>query len=348
MVYNILHANFNDLRMSQGHLVTVGPSTTAYAITLLMFISITIITLTNHLRGRHDTCRRNLVVSALLASVIMAVSSFRLPVPPAVQTLETVAYLTMLLTPLLLMLSVLIELNNQTGGAVKKRHETTAAGLRNMPAHGPATSPYRNEPGPANTNSRQEKRTDQPHMAQVPAQKPPEPPTPPINISRPQPPLSTARNIPRNTSKPAEQTSKTTTRENTGEKNRPAIEEIILSTRHAHLLTKLLIQILREGVKYNGKVHKVHLTFLRHQDIVYIWLLGKKKPPLLTDRAKHRLLSLRLVRVREKVRIRNGQAEIVEVAELMERGWAVRNAIAIAAQRILERKEARNAIPTVI
>jgi hypothetical protein len=313
-----------------------------------MFISITIITLTNHLRGRHDTCRRNLVVSALLASVIMAVSSFRLPVPPAVQTLETVAYLTMLLTPLLLMLSVLIELNNQTGGAVKKRHETTAAGLRNMPAHGPATSPYRNEPGPANTNSRQEKRTDQPHMAQVPAQKPPEPPTPPINISRPQPPLSTARNISRNTSKPAEQTSKTTTRENTGEKNRPAIEEIILSTRHAHLLTKLLIQILREGVKYNGKVHKVHLTFLRHQDIVYIWLLGKKKPPLLTDRAKHRLLSLRLVRVREKVRIRNGQAEIVQVAELTERGWAVRNAIAIAAQRILERKEARNAIPTVI
>jgi hypothetical protein len=36
------------------------------------------------------------------------------------------------------------------------------------------------------------------------------------------------------------------------------------------------------------------------------------------------------------------------VAELTERGWAVRNAIAIAAQRILERKEARNAIPTVI
>jgi hypothetical protein len=172
MVYNILHVNFNDLRMSQERLVTVGPSTTAYAITLLMFISITIITLTNHLRGRHDTCRRNLVVSALLASVIMAVSSFRLPVPPAVQTLETVAYLTMLLTSLLLMLSVLIELNNQTGGAVKKRHETTAAGLRNMPAHGPATSPYRNEPGPATTYSRQEKRTDQPHTTQVPAQKP--------------------------------------------------------------------------------------------------------------------------------------------------------------------------------
>jgi hypothetical protein len=89
-----------------------------------------------------------LVVSALLASVIMAVSSFRLPVPApsTVQTLETVAYLTMLLTPLLLLLSVFVELNNQTGGAVKKRHETTGASLRNIPAHGPATSQYRNEP----------------------------------------------------------------------------------------------------------------------------------------------------------------------------------------------------------
>jgi hypothetical protein len=146
-----------------------------------------------------------------------------------------------------------------------------------MPAHGPATSPYKNEPGPATTYSRQEKRTDQPHMTQVPAQKPTEPPTPPINISRPQPPLSTARNISRNTSKPAEQTSKTTTRENTGEKNRPAIKEIILSTRHAHLLTKLLIQILREGVKYNGKVHKVHLTFLRHQDHSVYLAAGEKE-----------------------------------------------------------------------
>jgi hypothetical protein len=247
----------------------------------------------------------------------------------------------MLLTPLLLLLSVLIELNNQTGGAVKKRHETTAAGLRNIPAHGPATSPYRTEPSPATMYSRQEKRPDQPHMTQVSAQKPLEPSTPPLNISRPQSPLSTARNIPQNTRK-------TTKRENTGVKNRPAIEEIILSPIYAHILTKLLIQILREGVKYNGKLHKVHLTFLRHQDIVYIWLLGKKKPPLLTDRAMHRLLSLRLVRVRKKVRIRNGQAEIVEVVELTERGWAVRNAIVIAAQRILERMEARNAIPTVI
>jgi hypothetical protein len=61
-----------------------------------------------------------LVVSALLASVIMAVSSFRLPVPPAVQTLETVAYLTMLLTPLLLMLSVLIDSITRRAELLKK------------------------------------------------------------------------------------------------------------------------------------------------------------------------------------------------------------------------------------
>jgi hypothetical protein len=139
MVYNVLHDTLHDLKMGQESLATVDASTTAYAITLLMFIFITIITLTNHLRGRHDTCRRNLAVSAVLASIIIAASSFRprLPAPPTVQTLETVAYLTMLLTPLLLLLSVFVELNNQTGGAVKKDTKQLEQALETFRPMGP-------------------------------------------------------------------------------------------------------------------------------------------------------------------------------------------------------------------
>ena len=335
--------------MGQESLATVDASTPAYAIILIMFIATTIITLANHIRGRHEKCRRNLAVSAILATTIITTSSLipRPPAPPAVQTVETIAYIGMLLTPLLLLLSKLIELNNQTAGAVQKRQETTAAGPRNTPA----TSQHRQETRPATMYSRQLITPAQPPMTQAPPQKPPAPPTPHLNTSRPQPPPSTAKTIPRNTgrpTRPVEKPGKTTARENTGQKNKPAIEEIIQSTKHAHLLTKLLIQILRQGVKYNGKVHRLYLTFLRHQDIMYIWLLGKKKTPPITDRAIQRLLALQLVRVRRKVRLRKGQAEIVEVVELTERGWAVRNAIAIAAQIILERTEARNAIPAVI
>jgi len=346
MVYNVLHDTLHDLKMGQESLATVDASTTAYAITLLMFIFITIITLTNHLRGRHDTCRRNLAVSAVLASIIIAASSFRprLPAPSTVQTLETVAYLTMLLTPLLLLLSVFVELNNQTGGAVKKRHETTGASLRNIPAPGPATSQYRNELSPATTYSRQEMRPDQPPPPQAPAQKPSAPPTPLPTIYRPHSPTSTAWNIARNTAtspKPAKQPGKTAAR-----KKRPKIEDIIHSPEYAQPLGRILVKTLHEGVRYNGKLYRLHLTFIRQQDIIYIWQLGKKrKKQPITERARHRLNNLQLVKLSKKVRQGEGGAQTAEIAELTEKGWAARNAIAKAAQKILEKKAAEIAAP---
>jgi hypothetical protein len=49
---------------------------------------------------------------------------------------------------------------------------------------------------------------------------------------------------------------------------------------------------LREGVRYNGKLLQGCIShFIRQQDIIYIWQLGKKrkKQLFITERARHRL-----------------------------------------------------------
>jgi hypothetical protein len=309
-----------------------------YTAIQMAYIAATATTLALHIIGRHENCVRNFVITASLAASSLLATGMKtyFTAQLLTQAVEATAYMAMLITPLLLLLSKLYQLNNREARAAQKRHGKTTAGLKRAQSQRPAT---RQEPNPAATYILQEMKPAQPPPPQAPAQKPSAPPTPLPTIYRPHPPTSTAWNIARNTGtppKPAKHPGKTAAK-----KNRPKIEDIIHSPEYAQPLGRILVKTLREGVRYNGKLYRLHLTFIRQQDIIYIWQLGKKrKKQPITERAGHRLNNLQLVKLSKKVRQGEGGAQTAEVAELTEKGWAARNAIAKAAQKILEKKAA--------
>ena len=340
----------------EGENIVTSPELSAFAAVtytaiLASFTATTVIALGLHLVGRHQNCVRNLVISALLAALSLLASGMKtyFTAQPLTQDIEATAYLTMFLSPFALLFYELYELNNREARALQEKEGKAAVGFKITQNQTSATSQNSQEHTPATTHILQEY---EPAQTQVSAQETVTPPTPPLNNSRPQPPTSTAKNISRNIGtsvKPASQSGKATAKGKLGEKKIPTIEDIIYSEEYALLLARILVKILRKGVRYNGKLYRMHLTFLRYQDIIYIWQLGKKnkkKKIPKTARGKHRLHNLKLVRVSGKAKPRESKAETVEDVELTERGWAVRNAIAIAAMEI-QKRLARSAAPYI-
>jgi len=332
----------------------------AYASTLGSFTVATASTLALHIMGRHGGCRRNMAFSAFLGLLAMLSQNLKpyMSPSPAVNFLEALAGLTIVFTPLILLLAKLTQLNNEAAQAIhtskprRKIGEGLLTNLGDVQDSNPAAGQDSLEPEPSPPFILQEMtpvQTSQESLKPTPSQKTI---APQQHVSENQLGSTVPKNISGHDSTPANPAKQPKLASSNGgdpqNKNKLRVEDIISSKKYARSLERQVVEILSEGVRYNKMVYKVFLSFIRYQDIVYIWRLGnRKKKPILTERAKHRLLSLMLIKVRKKVRLRKNAAEIVEEVELTERGWAVRNAITIAAQRIQEKMAARIAVQTV-
>lgn len=114
------------------------------------------------------------------------------------------------------------------------------------------------------------------------------------------------------------------------------LEDIILKDEYRSRLCSLVKKRLRRGVEYKRSFYRYKLT-LRYWDIKLIWHIGDSGNPKMSDRARRRLLKLRLV---EEVADRWMQKRLV----LTDKGKAVRRAIRNSARQILKKMRDKQVI----
>ncbi len=313
------------------------------------FTATTVIALVLHLVGRHENCVRNLFISVVLAASALLSSGMKtyFTAQPATETVEATAYLTMLLTPFALVASKLATLNNQAAKITRNTPDTRQAyiwssggilddaNVADVPRAGQVEP---NKPKPPVADAVQVTGPGPPQSLTQPAPSPRHTPTAvraetPTVLHRPQADAAKGRDISRH----GGFSRKTPAGESRPQKSQPSIDDVIASATHWRLLERLTIKQLARGVRYNKKLFTMKLNHLRHQDMLYIWQLGRSAKPDMTERSKTRLKGLRVITINRKAVAKKNRIEVVEEIKLTEKGWAVREALARAAHEILKK-----------
>ena len=282
-----------------------------------------------------------MAVSAFLGLLAMLSQNLKPYMSPfsAVNFLEALALLTIVFTPLSLLLAKLTQLNNEAAQAIhtskprRKIGEGLLTNLRDVQDSNPAAGQDRHGPEPSPPFIPQEMtpvQTFQESLKPIPSQKTI---APAQHVSENKP-RSTS---PKNVSGHGGAFRPTPAGVNSQQKSKPTIDDVIASAMYSRRLERLVIKQLSQGVRYNKKQHKIHVRHLRHQDLISIWQLGRANKPAMTERSKARLKSLRLITVDRKEKTKKNRVEVVEEVRLTERGYAVRQAIATAANQIMGR-----------